>query len=178
MIRNRCLAVLIIMIFVSGTTAADAASCDSGSDCCATCPACKACCKLKVEDDKEKKSCYKVECEEICIPRVVFPWQKKHSCDPCLNNGAKVKTVRKLKKHSYECPTCKYTWTPVKADCCGDGCCNAGACDSGSVIYKDSAAEPTQPVAAPLEFLESAKRSSLTRLVLPVRFLRAAQEKD
>jgi hypothetical protein len=34
-----------------------------------------------------------------------------------------VRTVRKLHKRTYECPTCKYEWTPAS--------CGSGGCDSG-----------------------------------------------
>ena len=119
---------------------------------CAVCPNCHNGCTFKAECGKEEKSCWEVECEEICIPCVVFPWQKwrarRHgqgACDSCtggcdscadscgvcssVNNGVRVKTVKKLKKKSYECPKCKYTWTPSR---CGNGdCCDAGCCDAG-----------------------------------------------
>jgi hypothetical protein len=36
-----------------------------------------------------------------------------------VNNGAKTRCVRVLKKYEYKCPTCKYTWSPKGA--CGDG---------------------------------------------------------
>lgn len=114
------------------------------------CPRCGTCCELKAERVKEEKSCWQVECEQICVPRVVFPWQSRRAdchggagccdacprgCDPCIrvHNGAWIKTVKKLKKHKYECPACKYQWTPYTAGssaaaragkrgmtCCGD----------------------------------------------------------
>lgn len=95
------------------------------------CPRCQATgCELKVEQVDEEKYCWKVECETICIPRVVFPWQK-NCCDPCVNNGAWTRKVNVLKKHEYTCPACKYSWTPVDRGCCGVGCGNHGcvACD-------------------------------------------------
>ena len=114
---------------------------------CVVCPQCHTCCEFKAEAAKEEKHCWKIECEEICVPCIVFPWQKRHatscktgrcdgkcacspsgicasgSCNKCcqtVNNGARVITVRKLKKHKYECPTCKYQWTPKKV--CRAGC--------------------------------------------------------
>jgi hypothetical protein len=105
---------------------------------------------LKTECGEVEKSCWEIECEEICIPRVVFPWQKWKakrdgscgSCDACgdgrgscctVNNGARVKVVKKLKKKKYECPKCKYEWAPAcgaqsgcstcgQADCCDANC--------------------------------------------------------
>lgn len=115
----------------------------------AHCPKCHAaCCKLEVEQVDEEKYCWKVECETICIPRVVFPWQK-NCCDPCVNNGAWTRKVNVLKKHEYTCPACKYSWTPVDRGCCGVGCCNAGcvACDGMPIEMGMSVQEP---VVAPL----------------------------
>ncbi len=36
------------------------------------------------------------------------------------------KTIRKLKKHDYECPKCEYSWTPKKI--CRGGCRNTCHC--------------------------------------------------
>lgn len=133
-----------LAMLVSPTTAADCCDagcaspgcsdigcCDSGCGGHVTCPQCSSCCELKVEDGKEEKHCWKIECTEICVPKVVFPWQKS-CCDPCANNGACVKTVKKLKKHTYECPVCEYKWTPKKNTCgCGTGCCDVGCTDVG-----------------------------------------------
>lgn len=91
------------------------------------CPHCNHTCSLSIGKDKETKHCFDVECKPICIPRVTFPWQRsaccdqggKGSCGDCGksgcgggHNGAKTKSVRVLKKYEYECPKCKYTWTP------------------------------------------------------------------
>lgn len=103
---------------------------DGCSDCCVTCPQCSTSCKtckLKVEEGEESKSCWKVECKEICVPRIVWPWQKT-CCNPHANNGACVKTVKVLVKHSYKCPTCEYSWSPEDG-CSGDGCCSDGGCN-------------------------------------------------
>ena len=86
------------------------------SPCCNTCPRCNACCELKAEKVDLEKKCWTVERQQICIPRVVFPWQK--SCgNPCANNGAYVKTIKVLKSHTYTCPACEYSWTPVSHGC-------------------------------------------------------------
>ena len=92
------------------------------SACCNTCPRCNTCCQLEAEKVDVEKKCWKVELQQICIPRVVFPWQK--SCrNPCANNGAYVKTIKVLKSHTYTCPACEYSWTPVKDNCAP--CCIA-----------------------------------------------------
>lgn len=109
---------------------------------CFVCPSCSHCCELEAKMEDVEKSCFEVECKTICIPRVVFPWQKKKSCSSCtacdgegcsscVNNGARVRKIHVLKTKKYECPECKYKWTPKETSPCGDGCCDPGACDTG-----------------------------------------------
>jgi uncharacterized low-complexity protein len=45
-----------------------------------------------------------------------LPWQK--CCPPSVS---KTRLVNRLKKHTYECETCKYKWSVVEANNCGDG---------------------------------------------------------
>lgn len=80
---------------------------------------CKSC-RLYVETLKVKKHCYNIECKEICIPPVRFPWQK---C--CELKCGKIKTVRVLKKHNYTCDKCGYKWVVE---------CNCGSCTSGNCV--------------------------------------------
>ena len=47
---------------------------------CVTCPRCSNLCDLSVTKDEVTKHCYGVECKTICIPCVVFPWQKRQGC--------------------------------------------------------------------------------------------------
>ncbi len=89
------------------------------------CPQCCHDCVFSAEKAKVTHSCYAAECKPICIPRVVFPWQK--GCCTCgkggkdggkdgccaVHNGVKKRSVRVLKKYEYECSHCKYQWTPV-----------------------------------------------------------------
>ena len=133
-----------------------------------------------MEKTDAKKHCWTVECKQICIPRIVLPWQKRHSlpcmgngcCDTCTgggccddgcrtvclsHNGARVRTVRVLKKHSYTCPQCKYTWTPREcchAGACGDGCCTEDGCTGGidgeEAPGIEEVPEPAPELAAPL----------------------------
>ena len=102
---------------------------------CVCCPECNHCCELKAEQVKEEKSCFDVESKLICIPRVVFPWQRKSAtascascdscdgqgCKSCIHNGARVRRICVLTTEKYECPACEYTWSPrSKSDC--DSC--------------------------------------------------------
>ena len=139
-----CFLILAVAFLLSALTPVTAmgAPCDGGSDCQTCCPNCQ----LKISLEDVKKHCYEVECKTVCIPRVNFPWQvskcKTGCCDGCCTccpepcKGAKVKTVRVLKKYEYECKRCKYKWTP---QCCGcdqggrtNGGCAADACDQAA----------------------------------------------
>ncbi len=132
--------------------------------CCKRCPSCNHCCNLDAEEVDEEKTCFEVESKEICIPRVVFPWQKKtcRSCDSCsglgcnacVHNGAKVRRICVLKTKKYNCPKCKYTWTPEEngcdVGCCGTGC-DVGSCDTGcdvgaNIMITQPAPQTLQPI--------------------------------
>lgn len=76
------------------------------------CPRCH--CKVTIEEAKEKKTCFEVTCEPICIPRVHFPWEK---C--CAPKCARVKYVHVVKKETYECKKCHYKFEPVCCEPCG-----------------------------------------------------------
>ena len=75
------------------------------------CPECDCeVCTLEVKSVTEKKNCFKVEEKVICVPAVRMPWNK---CNPPTTS--KTKTVKVLKKESYECPACSYKWSVAKA---------------------------------------------------------------
>jgi hypothetical protein len=94
---------------------------------CKRCPACDYQCKLNAEIVDEEKPCFDVESKVICIPRVVFPWQRKKclscgacdglGCTHCVNNGARTRRISVLKNDSYKCPKCKYSWSAEKIPC-------------------------------------------------------------
>ena len=96
--------------------------------CCNKCPACDYVCKLNTELVDEERPCFDVESKVICIPRVVFPWQRKKSlscgacdgqgCTNCVNNGARTRRIHVLKYDSYRCPKCKYSWSAEQKPGC------------------------------------------------------------
>jgi hypothetical protein len=110
--------------------------------CCRRCPACDHVCILDAKVVDEEIPCFDVESKVICIPRVVFPWQKKKGgacdscdgvgCNQCIHNGARTRRVCVLVTDKYKCPKCQYTWSAEKSPC-GPGCdssCDA-SCDAG-----------------------------------------------
>lgn len=71
-------------------------------------------CMSKVEEVTEERSCWKIECEEICVPRVVCPWGE---------GGSGLTLFNCFKKH-HGC-----------GGNCGDACC-ADACGCGHGCLK------------------------------------------
>ena len=81
---------------------------------CRKCPKClNDVCTLKVEKGKEKKSYFETEQKIICVPKVRFPWQNCNPDNPAPT-CSKTRTVTLLKKGSYECDVCKYSWNVVE----------------------------------------------------------------
>jgi hypothetical protein len=82
------------------------------------CPECGcAVCRPVQVPVKEKQHCWEVECKQICIPAVRWPWES--CCEP--PRCGKVKTVKVLKKVEYECTKCGYKWEIQAVDCCPCG---------------------------------------------------------
>jgi hypothetical protein len=103
-------AALASIVVVSHVIASD---CDKSPT--AVCSRCgEKVCVTFVSPAKETKSCWEVECDEVCIPAVRCPWHHcpKAECDSCgtasLPGCGEVRGVRKLKQVEYECDTCRY----------------------------------------------------------------------
>ncbi|QDU94711.1 hypothetical protein [Lignipirellula cremea] len=117
LIRGLVTAMLLASLAPS-VNAADPENCE------VQCPSCRCwSCKVSQEKVKEKKTCFDCECKAICIPRVRFPWENC-CCKPL--KCAKVRVVKVLVQHEYECEHCRYKWDPV----CVDGCCRS-RCGAG-----------------------------------------------
>ena len=110
--------------------------------CSLCCPACNHRCNFSAEQVDEEKSCFEVEAKVICIPRVVFPWQKE-CCDSVTHNGARTRKVCVLKEKKYKCPACEYTWTAERIGGCSTGC--ATGCDVNSHHYTTPSASTGVP---------------------------------
>lgn len=80
---------------------------------------CADCCIATMEKVTVKKTCFEVECEQICIPTVRIPWpwlaggHGKGKGDRCEQRCGKVRNVRVLTKRQYEETVCECKWTPV-----------------------------------------------------------------
>lgn len=110
------------------------------------CPSCEGdVCKLSIKKDKEKKTCFKTKQEQICIPTVRLPWQK--CCPPSVS---KTRLVNRLKKHKYECETCKYKWSVVESD----NCCTAAA-PTAPTVANPADAQPVEESKPKVEFNET-----------------------
>ena len=124
----------------------------TGSAC--ICPACDHVCHLDAQQVDVERSCFETESKVICIPRVVFPWQKKKcsSCDSCdgvgcsncVHNGARTREVNVLKVKKYKCPECQYTWSAKFQPTCCDGACDSG-CDTSCESSCDPGCPPIGP---------------------------------
>ena len=79
---------------------------------CQCCQSCGGACVLKVTEVEEDDTCYEVECEEVCIPAVRFPWE---SCR--TPKCGRVRLVAKLKEEKSKKTTCKYEWVPTCTRC-------------------------------------------------------------
>lgn len=114
---------LVALLLSTAGSTLWAGDCDDCHDHAIHCPNCH--CELSLEKVKEKKYCWDVECQAICIPKIKFPWES--CCGP--PKCAKLKYVHVLKKIEYECEHCQYKWAPVCHEC-GDsvgGCTHCAA---------------------------------------------------
>ena len=96
--------------------------CEDDKNCCDPPGICKVC-RPETEKVKVKNTCFMVECKDICIPAVKFPWD-----DCCEAKCGKVIKVRVLKKHEYECEQCETTWNIEEVPTCCNKGCNTGCC--------------------------------------------------
>lgn len=84
---------------------------DSGHfACCQSCGR-KVCCP-EVKVKKETRQCWEVECKDVCIPAIRFPWM---DCNE-LRCG-RVRTVRVLKPVDYDVEKCEYQWKVLCDQC-------------------------------------------------------------
>ncbi len=127
------------------------------SKCCNKCPRCGDVCYPTVKKDKEKKHCWVVESEKICIPKVRFPWEKDcNECGDCCSCEKKcpqpkcgrTKCVKVLMKCEYSCPTCKYSWKAPPRGCGKGGCDQASAGDEHNAPASARELPPQPPTEA------------------------------
>ena len=135
--------------------AADGCGCSKATEGChSCCEGCMLICSPECKTVKEKKHCWDVECEPVCIPKVRCPLFNLFGfgsgasacCDSCGDqfcngncNGncqqascGKIRVVRKLKKVEYQVEKTVVEWKVKRCalECgkCCDGCAPIGCC--------------------------------------------------
>lgn len=88
----------------------------------------KVCCST-VEEVTEERSCWKIECEEICVPRIVCPWGEGGSGLTLFNC---FKNRGGSKAGCGDC--CSSCGDTCGTGCCGNGCGNGDCCGGGCCI--------------------------------------------
>lgn len=122
----------VMLVHLSTPTRESAAGFPFGlldqTGCIDRCPACDHVCHFEAKRVDVEKEVFDVESKVICIPRVVFPWQKRHTdcrchsggdtlCSSCISNGARTRRICVLKTAKQTCPECSYSWSAKKVDC-------------------------------------------------------------
>ena len=64
-------------------------------------------CELTVSMATEETDCFEVECKDVCIPPVTFPWE----CRP--KKCGRIRSVNVLKTETRERQVCEYTWDVI-----------------------------------------------------------------
>lgn len=113
---------------------------ESCRTCCRLCG--KKVCMVEAERTKEKKSCFEVECEEVCIPAFRWPWEKH-----CAPKCGRVRTVRTLKTEEFEVDAIDYQWN-IREVLCVD-CRAREACPTCASASKPQSPEPGRALPLP-----------------------------
>ncbi len=141
------IAAALLLAGIESTLADHPAGCEER---CVSCGK-KVCC-LEVGTKPITKHCFEVECREICIPPVLFPWMK---C--CQTRPGKVRTIRVLKKHEYKVERCEYIW---RAQPLCEQCRAAGVVPEACVL-------PAVPTAAPAKHRVDVTAPPPSRRIVP-----------
>lgn len=74
-------------------------------------PSCFCCaqkrCQLTVSTATEEVDCFEVECNDVCIPPVTFPWE----CRP--RKCGRIRSVNVLTTETRERQVCEYNWDVI-----------------------------------------------------------------
>ena len=89
---------------------------------------------------KEKKTVFKVECKEMCIPKIRLPWQMCQEPECGI-----VKKVLIMKKESKEVEKKAYKWKIVNAPPCDFGC-QTGTLPIQNQVAAPGNLLPAQPI--------------------------------
>jgi hypothetical protein len=152
--------IVLLTVLVLGSQPAIAADCSAGTTtCCDRCGRHAACvekaCQVVCEMKKETKTCWQVECVEMCP---LMPGCRQ-GCSGCCNDCKSTpsprcghpKCVKKLVKKEYqvEVPSYKCVVCHLCPDCCNDGSTGSPTAAPNTKSKPTSPALPPQP-SAPL----------------------------
>jgi len=106
--RVRVLCALLLVAAAAPSFAQEPAPESSASSDAIPCAAClRKICRTHCEPANETKTCWDIECKDICVPQVQLPcWLRWF--EPLAR--CEVRTVKVLKEKSYEVDTCAYRW--------------------------------------------------------------------
>jgi hypothetical protein len=146
-------AILLLGVLATCGHSRAATDCADGMACCQRCGRPAACvetvCQVVCEVKKETKTCWCVECQEICP---LLPGCKHESCEcPPPPRCGHPKCVKKLVKKEYqvETPVYKCVVQHWCADCCRGGSSDVPAAAPRSAPAPASRAMPPAPIPAP-----------------------------
>ncbi|MCA9187674.1 MAG: hypothetical protein R3E01_20950 [Pirellulaceae bacterium] len=149
--------------------------CGNCVPCTCTCDVCR-----EVREKEEvKKSCWKVECEKICIPGIKFPWQS--CCEP--RHGCRIRKVMVLDKHDYTEEECVTTWKVETVRVTtnghgGHGHCGHGKCGHTSGCHGGCAQAEQTGDAKLVTGADEADRQSAVRLAEDMRPISQLKESE
>lgn len=116
--------------------------------CCKSCG--KKICQAELKTKKVKEKYYDVECVDVCIPGIRFPWSKKDCCE--APKCGRVRTIQRLVVKEREVEKCVWEWKIVElCDECQHSCdhgCPTGHCE-GEIIHYAPAGEMIHPQTVP-----------------------------
>ena len=115
----------VATIFAAGMISnvfAQCDACDNGCSACYSAPKCVGSAELV---DVEK-NCWNVECEDICVPAVRFPWE-------CGGNKLTLFSLFK-KKYRKGCGYAACTDAGCDGGCSSAGCCDGSGCSAGCKV--------------------------------------------
>lgn len=150
--RRTLHALTIVAALASAVAVSHGVASDCDTSPAAVCSRCgEKVCVTFVSPAAHTESCYEVECDEVCVPAMRFPWHrgKKAECGDCVSDArpgcGKVRGVGKLKEVVSKCDTCR---SGQRVVCCCPKCgpIPHGKCGCLPPLASASAGDRSPPV--------------------------------